>query len=153
MSIRKSLTTSRFFKGSVINSPKEKTMKRTVRALLTLSLCLTMMPAVYAKKRPAVSVTGVYENFTVGQGSGDLEGMRVVIVQAGGGHHAIVQVAQGGAEDPQPEFVEVKVKGRSVSFTAGSLNYTGTVSATGLRLKSDGEPAQVLKRKPCSSYL
>jgi hypothetical protein len=133
-------------------------MKLTVRALLTLLLCLTILPAAHAKKRrvpppPAVSVTGVYENFTVGQGSGDLEGMRVVIVQAGGGHHAIVQVAQGGAEDPQPEFVEVKVKGMSVSFTAGSTNYTGTVSAAGLRLKSEGGPTEVLKRKPCSSYL
>jgi hypothetical protein len=132
-------------------------MKRTVRVLLTLLLCLTILPAVQAKKRkattpPAVSVTGVYDNLTVGQGSGDLEGMRVVIVQAGGGHRAIVQVAQGGAEDPQAEFVEVTVKGMNVSFTAGSLNYSGTVSAAGLRLKSDGEPPQMLKRKPCSSY-
>ena len=35
--------------------------------------------------QPIVTVPGVYENFTVGQGSGDLEGMRVVIVPAGGG--------------------------------------------------------------------
>ena len=60
---------------------------------------------------------------TVGQGSGDLPGMRVVIAQAGGGHHAIFQQAQGGAEDPQPAFVAVSVKGMSVDFTAGSAKY------------------------------
>ena len=102
--------------------------------------------------QPAASVAGVYENFTVGQGSGDLEGMRVVIVQAGGGHHAIVQVAQGGAEDPQPEFVAVNVNGMNVDFTAASTKYTGTVSATGLKLKNADGDTQTLKRKPCSTY-
>jgi Aspartic acid proteinase inhibitor len=102
--------------------------------------------------RPAVSVAGVYENFTVGQGSGDLEGMRVVIVQAGGGHHAIVQVAQGGAEDPQPEFVAVNVNGMNVDFTAASTKYTGTVTATELKLKNADGDTQTLKRKPCASY-
>ena len=102
--------------------------------------------------RPAASVAGVYENITVGQGSGDLEGMRVVIVQAGGGYHAIVQVAQGGAEDPQPEFVTVNVKGMSVDFMAASTKYTGTVTATGLNLKNADGDTQTLKRKPCSTY-
>jgi hypothetical protein len=102
--------------------------------------------------QPAASVAGVYENFTVGKGSGDLEGMRVVIVQAGGSYHAIVQVAQGGAEDPQPEFVAVNVKGISVDFTAASTNYTGTVTATGLRLKNADGATQTLRRKPCTSY-
>jgi hypothetical protein len=102
--------------------------------------------------RQAASVAGVYENLTVGQGSGDLEGMRVVIVQAGGGHHAIFQQAQGGAEDPQPEFVSVNVKGMSVEFTAGSTKYTGTVTASELKLKNADGDTQTLKRKPCASY-
>ncbi len=130
-------------------------MNLILRALLTLVICLVVVPSSLAKKpgaRPAPSVTGVFENFTVGKGSGDLEGMRVVLVNAGGGHYAIVQIAQGGAEDPKPEFVPVTVKGMSVSFAVGDQKFTGTVTATGLRLKnSDG--AQTLKRKACSSYL
>lgn len=69
-------------------------------------------PATRSVAGPAISVTGVYENITVGKGSGDLEGMRVSILSAGGGHYAIVQIAEGGAEDPKPEFVEVTVKDR-----------------------------------------
>jgi hypothetical protein len=109
-------------------------------------------PSANHYSQPAPSVAGVYENFTVGEGSGDLEGMRVVIVQAGGGYHAIAQVAQGGAEDPQPEFVAVNVNGMSVDFTAGSMKYTGTVTPAGLRLKNADGATQTLKRKPCSTY-
>jgi hypothetical protein len=131
-------------------------MKLTVRAILTCLVCLMIVPATLAKKRTAqrsASVTGVYENFKVGEGSGDLEGMRVVIVSAGGGHHAIVQIAQGGAEDPKPEFVEVKVKGMSVEFTVGEQKFTGTVTASGLNIKGLDGNTELLKRKPCSSYL
>jgi hypothetical protein len=131
-------------------------MKVTIRALMTFVICLITIPAVLAKKpgtRPAASVAGIYENFTVGKGSGDLEGMRVVLVAAGGGHYAIVQIAQGGAEDPKPEFVPVNVKGRSVDFTVGDQKFTGSVTAAGLRLKDSSGQTQLLKRKPCSSYL
>jgi hypothetical protein len=131
-------------------------MKLTMRAILTCLVCLLIVPAVPAKKRNgqrAASVTGVYENFKVGEGSGDLEGMRVVIVSAGGSHHAIVQIAQGGAEDPQPEFVEVKVKGMSVQFTVGEQKFTGTVTDAGLRIKGSDGDVGLLRRKPCSSYL
>lgn len=99
----------------------------------------------------AAGVSGVYENFTIGKESGDLEGMRVVIVSAGNGYHAIVQIAQGGAEDPQPEFVEVTVKGMNVEFTSGSEKFTGRVTDAGLTLK-DSSGAHQLKRKPCSAY-
>ena len=129
-------------------------MKFTVRMLLALAICLMIVPATLAKKRPfkpAASVAGVYENFTVGKGSGDLEGMRVVIVAAGGGYHAIVQVAQGGAEDPKPEFVDVTANGMNVGFTVGSEHYTGTVSAMGLKLKSSAGTS-TLKRMPCAAY-
>jgi hypothetical protein len=131
-------------------------MKLTVRAFLTGVICLIVIPAALAKK-PGVQTTpnvaGVYDNFTVGKGSGDLEGMRVVLVAAGDGHYAIVQIAQGGAEDPKPEFVPVQVKGAAVSFTVGEEKYTGMVTAAGLRLKNSTGESQLLKRKPCSSYL
>jgi hypothetical protein len=130
-------------------------MKSAIRVLLTCLTCLLIVPAVLAKK-PATqritSVAGVYENFTVGKGSGDLEGMRVVLVAAGGGHYAIVQIAQGGAEDPKPEWVPVQVKGNSVNFTVGDEKFAGTVTAAGLRLKGSSGESQLLKRKPCSSY-
>lgn len=131
-------------------------MKLTVRAILTCLVCLMIVPAVLAKGRHVqrpVSMTGVYENFKVGEGSGDLEGMRVVIISAGDALHAIVQIAQGGAEDPKPEFVAVKVKGMSIAFTVGEQKFTGTVTEAGLRIKDGDGNAQLLKRKPCSSYL
>src|SRR5437016_13201314 len=130
-------------------------MKLAVRAFLTLVICLIILSTALGRNpgaQPAATVAGVYENFTVGKESGDLEGMRVVIVQAGGGYYAIVQIAQGGAEDPKPEFVQATVKGMSVSFTVGDEKFTGAVIATGLRLKNSAGGSQVLKRKPCSSY-
>jgi len=102
--------------------------------------------------QPLVTVPGVYENFTVGKGSGDLEGMRVVIFSAGGGYYAIVQIAQGGAEDPKPEFVPADVKGKSVSFSIGDDKYTGTATAGELTLKDASGQSHSLKRKACSSY-
>jgi hypothetical protein len=130
-------------------------MKFAARVLIGL-ICLMIVPAALAKKPgvPTVpSVTGVFENFTVGKGSGDLEGMRVVLVAAGDGHYAIVQIAQGGAEDPKPEFVPVTAKGTKVSFAVGDEKFSGTVTATGLILKNSAGESQTLKRKPCSSYL
>src|SRR5258706_9255518 len=96
--------------------------------------------------KPIVNVSGVYENFTVGKDSGDLEGMRVVIVPAGGGYYAIVQIAQGGAEDPKPEFVPAEVKGKSVSFAVGDEKFAGTASPAGLTLKNAAGESHSLKR-------
>ena len=128
-------------------------MKTTVRAFLTCVICLLVIPAALAKpKPPAARVAGIYENFTLGKGSGDLEGLRVVLVAAGDGHYAIVQIAQGGAEDPKPEFVPVKVNGAAVSFTVGEEKFTGKVTAAGLSLKNSSGASQLLKRKPCASY-
>jgi hypothetical protein len=109
-------------------------MKLLVRAFLTSVICLIVIPTALARNsgaQPAATVAGIYDNFTVGKESGDLEGMRVVIVQAGGGYYAIVQIAQGGAEDPKPEFVQATVKGSSVSFAVGDEKFAGAVTATG----------------------
>lgn len=104
------------------------------------------------KKAPPVVIAGVYENFTVGKESGDLNGMRIVLFDAGNEWHAIVQVAQGGAEDPKPEFVSVQIKGRSFEFKAGEMVYKGTVTAAGLKLKNEGGSIETIKRKSCSSF-
>ena len=61
-------------------------MKLIARAFVTFLICLIIVPAALAGKPsapPVPPVTGVYEKFTVGKGSGDLEGMRVVLVAAG----------------------------------------------------------------------
>lgn len=128
-------------------------MKLPTRAIVLSIVCLFGLTAI-AKNfgQPIVTVTGVYENFTVGKGSGDLEGMRVVIVPAGGGYYAIVQIAQGGAEDPKPEFVPADIKGRSISFSLGDDKYTGTTTAAELTLKDASGQSHSLKRKACSSY-
>jgi hypothetical protein len=130
-------------------------MKRLIIAIVNSVICITAVSTAVARKPgapPAVAVAGIYDNFTIGKGSGDLEGMRVVIVSAGGGYYAIVQIAQGGAEDPKPEFVEANVKGMSVQFSAGAEKFRGTVSAVGLTLRNSAGESQTLKRKPCGSY-
>ena len=96
-------------------------------------------------------VGGVYENFTVGKESGDLEGMRVVIIPAHNTFYAMVQIAQGGAEDPKPEFVDATVKGNTVAFTVGDQKYTGVVSIAGFRVKDPDGKTHVLKRRPCAT--
>ena len=129
-------------------------MKLIVRVALFSFVCIGVLTVAIEKNfgQPIVTVPGVYENFTVGKGSGDLEGMRVVIVPAGGGYYAIAQIAQGGAEDPKPEFVPADVKGKSVSFSVGDDKYTGTVTAAELALKDASGQSHSLKRKACSSY-
>ena len=96
-------------------------------------------------------VAGVYENITVGKESGDLVGMRVMIIPAGGGFHAMVQIAQGGAEDPKPEFVAVTVNRATVQFTVGEEKFNGTITVNGLRLRNSAGETQVLKRRPCAT--
>jgi hypothetical protein len=96
-------------------------------------------------------VGGVYENFTVGKESGDLVGMRIVIIPAHDTFYAMVQIAQGGAEDPKPEFVDATVKGSAVEFTVGDQKYTGTVSVAGFRVKDPDGKTHVLKRRPCAT--
>jgi len=129
-------------------------MKLIVRLALFSFACMAVLTVVIEKNfgQPIVNVPGVYDNFTVGKGSGDLEGMRVVIVPAGGGYYAIVQIAQGGAEDPKPQLVPADVKGKSVSFTVGNDKYTGTATAAELTLKDASGQSHSLKRKACSSY-
>jgi hypothetical protein len=125
-------------------------MKPAVRVLFVLIACSIIAPAALAQKRsprPAPVTNGVYESFKVGAGSGDLEGMRVVLITAHDEQYAIVQIAQGGAEDPVPEFVKATVKGTRVDFEAGSQKYTGTLSAAGLRINGE-----LLKRKPCAEF-
>ena len=73
--------------------------------------------------------------------------MRVVLFTAHDEHFVIVQIAQGGAEDPVPELVKANVKGTKVDFTVGSENYTGTVSSAGLRING-----QLLKRRPAADF-
>lgn len=129
-------------------------MKLSAQLFLASLICLVVIPAAFAQ--PARSqatgpIAGVYENFTVGKESGDLEGMRVVIIPAGGGYHAMVQIAQGGAEDPKPEFVSATVKGATVEFTVGEEKFTGTLSINGLRLKNSAGEMHVLKRRPCAT--
>lgn len=128
-------------------------MKFTFRIILVFVIGFVALTFVITKNfgQPIVTVPGVYENFSVGKTSGDLEGMRVVIVPAGGGYYAIVQIAQGGAEDPKPEFVPAEVKGKSVSFSVGDQKFTATATASGLTVKS-GDETHLLKRKACAAY-
>jgi hypothetical protein len=127
-------------------------MKLSIKVVFAGLICLFFITHGMARTlQPAPPVAGIYENFTVGKGSGDLEGMRVVIIPAGDGHYAMVQIAQGGAEDPKPEFVPATVNGTKVEFTVGDQKFTGIVGATALRLRDSSGATHVLRRKPCSS--
>lgn len=126
-------------------------MKRSSQVVSILGLMV--FSAFFAANVSAQTgpVGGVYENFTVGKESGDLEGMRIVIIPAHNTFYAMVQIAQGGAEDPKPEFVDATVKGNTVEFTVGDQKYTGVVSIAGFRVKDPDGKTHVLKRRPCAT--
>ena len=121
-------------------------------AVIVLSAGIVASAQKKAVKAPPVSIAGVYENFTVGKESGDLNGMRIVFVNAGNAWHAIAQIAQGGAEDPNPEFVPVEVKGNNFEFKVGEMVYKGTVTAAGLKIKNEDGTTETVKRQTCSSF-
>ena len=124
-------------------------MKRKVRILLFLAFCLVAIPTAASAQ---TGVHGVFENLTANKQSGDLDGWRIAIFSAGNGHWAIVQQAQGGAEDPKPVLVEVTVKGKTIAFTLGETKYTGVVSAASLKLKAEGDKAETIKRVSSAGY-
>jgi hypothetical protein len=138
------------------------------RAILLCGILLAITLTALPQKRsaPSVAIEGAYENLTVGEGSGDLEGMRVILIDGGGGIYAIVQEAAGGVELPAPALSEVTVKGTDISFTIKfpgqdeAQTFSGKVSASGLRLRHGpprpsssvppgGEHSFFLKRRKC----
>lgn len=129
-------------------------MKLTVRAILLCALCLIFTPAAFAQKS-TVKIAGAYDNITVGQDSGDLEGMHVFLLEGGGAYYGVVQIASGGAELPAPALVKAKVKGTSINFTVPKAygpdsepeTFMGTVTAVALKLKNSGGDSFSLKRK------
>jgi hypothetical protein len=122
--------------------------------LCTVLLALSLTAVAQRRSTPSVSIEGTYDNLTVGKESGDHEGIRVILIDGGGGIYAIVQEAEGGVELPAPASTLVTVKGTDISFAvklAGhdeSQMFSGKVSASGLRLRSDGQQF-FLKRKKC----
>lgn len=136
-------------------------MKLIGRAILLCGIALvgTLTAFPQTRNTPSVRIEGTYENLTVGQGSGDLEGMRVILIEGGGGIHAIVQEAAGGVELPDPALTEVTVKGADISFSIKfpgqdeTQTFSGRVSASGMRLRR-GPPGSAerpffLKRRKC----
>ena len=123
-------------------------MKIRLQILLSLAFCFVTIPAVSAQ----TGVNGVFENLTANKQSGDLDGWRIAIFSAGNGYWAIVQQAQGGAEDPKPVLVEVTVKGKTISFMLNETKYSGTVSAKSLKLKAEGDPSETIKRVSSAGY-
>jgi hypothetical protein len=126
-------------------------MKRSSQVVAILGLLVFSFFFVGNASAQTGPVAGVYENFTVGKESGDLVGMRVVIIPAHDTFYAMVQIAQGGAEDPKPVFVDATVKGNTVAFTVGDQKYTGTVNIAGFRVKDPDGQTHVLKRRPCAT--
>ena len=126
-------------------------MKRTAKVLVVLSLLVCTVFLAANASAQSGPVAGVYENFTVGKESGDLVGMRIVMIPAHDTFYAMVQIAQGGAEDPKPVFVDATVKGNTVAFTVDDQKYTATVSVAGMRVKDADGKTHVLKRRPCAT--
>lgn len=142
-------------------------MRLACSVVLLCCAVLLVAPAALAQKRsvPPVRIEGTYDNLHVGPPeSGDLEGMRVMLIDGGGGIYAIVQEAAGGVELPAPALGEVTVKGNNISFTVKfpgqdeAETFSGKVSASGLNLRrsNPAEPNSVsgqgsvfLKRRKC----
>ena len=142
-------------------------MRLIGRVVWLCCVLLVVAPAALPQRRsvPPVRIEGTYDNLHVGPPeSGDLEGMRVMLIDGGGGIYAIVQEAAGGVELPAPAMAEVTVKGSDISFTIKfpgqdeTQAFSGKVSASGLRLRrgnpadasSSGPESQVfLKRRKC----
>jgi len=136
-------------------------MKFIIRLVLLVSLSSIAAMTVVPQKMPPVRIEGTYENLTVGKESGDLVGMRVMLIDGGGGIHAIVQEAGGGVELPDPATAKVDVTGAKISFKiklAGrdeEETFSGTVTTAGLRLQrgpatgANAEKPVLLKRKRC----
>ena len=126
-------------------------MKRSSQVVAILGVMVSSVFFAANVSAQTGPVAGVYENFTVGKESGDLVGMRIVIIPAHDTFYAMVQIAQGGAEDPKPEFVDATVKGNTVEFTVGDQKYSGIVSIAGFRVKDPDGKTHVLKRRPCAT--
>lgn len=126
-------------------------MKRSSQVFAILGLMVFSVFFAGSVSAQPGPVAGVYENLTVGKESGDLEGMRIVIIPAHNTFYAMVQIAQGGAEDPKPEFVDATVKGNTVEFTVGDQKYSGIISIAGFRVKDPDGKTHVLKRRPCAT--
>lgn len=126
-------------------------MKRSSQVIAILGVMVFSVFFAASVSAQTGPVAGVYENFTVGKESGDLVGMRIVIIPAHDTFYAMVQIAQGGAEDPKPEFVDATVKGNTVEFKVGDIKYTGIVGIAGFRVKDPDGQTHVLKRRPCAT--
>jgi hypothetical protein len=139
----------------------EIVMKLIGRAILLCVIALIVTVTAFSQRRgtPSVRIEGSYDDLTVGKASGDLEGMRVILVDGGGGIYAIVQEAAGGVELPEPALTEVTVKGTDISFSIKfprqdeTQTFSGRVSASGIRLRR-GPPGSApkpffLKRRKC----
>lgn len=136
-------------------------MKFIIRLVLLVSLSSIAALTVIPQKMPPVRIEGTYENLTVGKESGDLVGTRVMLIDGGGGIHAIVQEAGGGVELPDPATAKVDVTGAKISFKiklAGrdeEESFSGTVTTGGLRLQRgpatgpNAEKPVFLRRKKC----
>lgn len=125
-------------------------MKLISRAVLVGCVLLVVASAALPQKRsvPPVRIEGTYDNLHVGPPeSGDLEGMRVMLIDGGGGIYAVVQEAAGGVELPAPALGEVTVKGNEISFSVKfpgqdeTQTFSGKVSASGLTLKRSSPTA------------
>jgi hypothetical protein len=131
-------------------------MKLIGRTILLCGISLIVTLTAFPQKRstPSVRIEGTYDNLHVGPPeSGDLEGMRVILIDGGGGIHAIVQEAAGGVELPEPALAQVVVRGNEIAFTIKFPNqdepetFLGKVSASGLSL-SRGTPPQMAVPNP-----
>jgi len=136
-------------------------MKKTIKSVLCLAVCLLFVSSVTAQKKVTTAKTfttsGYFNDIEMtSTESGDYGGMAVYLTESDGQMFALVTVAEGSIGDPV--LLEAKVTGknmRGIEFTIpnenGDRKYTGTVSATGLTLNNDGSKT-VLKRGCANTY-
>lgn len=115
------------------------------------------LPAFSQNKKDQASypVEGIYSNLQFCSETGDVEGMRVIILRSGANnYHVVAQLASGGM--PEPVLVKADRKGNKITFTIPvelpgfpMETFSGTVFSNGLSLKSKNYK-MVLKRLKCN---
>jgi hypothetical protein len=97
--------------------------------------------------------SGTFSNLQVNSESGDLLGVEILVLPAGGdagGYVALVQIAAGGA--PYSVLVPLIVKGASIEFDLpkegpyAGVHFSGMVSKTGISGTWNTGRKEILKR-------
>lgn len=130
-------------------------MKTLTRIFLLCVLCLIAATTVAAQRRNIrsqgqVNPVGTFSNMG-GTESGDVGGTTLVVFWSLAGdreqYFVVMQDAEGVPGDPQ--MTRATVRGATIEFTFDDIRYTGTITASGIRLRGSTGYSGFLRRQNC----